>query len=308
MGKMKTISWCFLLVTAAAGEIHRNPGSTTPLPHEKYIHVVSEADSPVQQTYIKSKDGLYIAAAIRKPKGDGSYPAIIIFHGAPGGRGMEQLAGWSRGDHGGPVWERFLQEGYVVAVADYRGGNMNLTSAPSSVGMMTSIDDGLSVIDYVKALPYVDPNRLNLYGVSLGGNLVMNLVSRVPVNSAIVGAPAALWFLGINMAGGPAGPDRFKDAKADPEVARKNIEPIRTPILILVGTGDSLLPVTTMLHDALAAAGKQVRMEIYEHGYHDFCLGPQGQKRPDLPNGEALLDSALDALEKSVLFVKGKLK
>jgi len=51
MGKMKTISWCFLLVTAATGEIHRNPGSTTPLPHEKYIHVVSEADSPVQQTY-----------------------------------------------------------------------------------------------------------------------------------------------------------------------------------------------------------------------------------------------------------------
>ena len=50
--------------------------------------------------------------------------------------------------------------------------------------MITSIDDGLSVIDYVKALPYVDPNRLNLYGVSLGGNLVMNLVSRVPVAGA----------------------------------------------------------------------------------------------------------------------------
>ena len=306
---MKTISVCLLLVTAAAGEIHQNPGSATPLPHQKYIHVVSDADSPVQQTYIKSKDGLYIAAAIRKPKGDGRYPAIIIFHGAPGGRGMEQLVGWSRGDHGGPVWERFLQEGYVVAVADYRGGNMNLTSAPSSVGMITSIDDGLSVIDYVKALPYVDPNRLNLYGVSLGGNLVMNLVSRVPVNSAIVGAPAALWFLGINMASGaPAGPDRFKDAKPDPEVSRKNIEPIRTPILILVGTADSLLPVTRMLHDALATAGKPVRMEVYEHGYHDFCLGPQGQKRPDLANGEALLDSALDALEKSVLFVKGKLQ
>ena len=75
-----------------------------------------------------------------------------------------------------------------------------------------------------------------------------------------------------------------------------------------MGTADSLLPVTRMLHDALAAAGKPVRMEVYQNGYHDFCLGPQGQKRPDLPNGEALLDSALDALEKSVLFVKGKLQ
>jgi acetyl esterase/lipase len=131
----------------------------------------------------------------------------------------------------------------------------------------------------------------------------------VPVSSAIVGAPAAIWFLGMSMPpGAPAGPDRLKDLKPDPEVSRKNIEPIRTPILILVGTADSLLPVTTMLHDALAAAGKPVRMEVYEHGYHDFCLGPQGQPRADLPNGEALLDSALDALEKSVLFVKGKLK
>ena len=305
---MKAILFSFVCAATLAAEIHHNPGSPTPLPHQKYIHAVSEADSPVQQVYIKSKDGLYIAAAVRKPKGNGPFPAIIMFHGAPGGRGMEQLVGWSRGDHGGPVWERFLQEGFVVAVADYRGGNMNLMSSPSSSGMITSIDDGLSVIEYVRALPYVDAARLNLYGVSLGGNLVMNLVSRVPVNSAIVGAPAAMWFLGMTMTPGASGADRFKNAKPDPEIARKNIEPIRTPILILQGTADSLLPVATMLHDALQAAGKNVRMEVYENGYHDFCLGPQGQKRTDLPQGEALLDSALDALEKSVLFVKGKLQ
>jgi hypothetical protein len=95
---------CLFWAGLAAAEIHHNPGSTVALPHEKYVHVVSEADSPVQQTYIKSKDGLYIAAAIRRPKGSGRYPAIVIFHGAPGGRGMEQLVGWSRGDTGGPVW------------------------------------------------------------------------------------------------------------------------------------------------------------------------------------------------------------
>src|ERR1035441_5123477 len=229
---MRIAFLCLISAAFAAAEIHHNPGTTVALPYEKYIHVVSEADSPVQQTDIKSKDGLYIAAAIRKPKGTGHYPAIIIFHGAPGGRRMEQLVGWSRGDTGGPVWERFLQEGYVVAVADYRGGNMNLTSAPSTTGMITSIDDGMAVIDYIKALPYVDPDRINLYGVSLGGNLVMNLVSRVPVHAAIVGAPAVMWFLGIQMP--PSG------SKPDPEISRKNIEPIRTPVLILVGTADRL--------------------------------------------------------------------
>ena len=298
---MRTALVCLLGAAVALGEIHHNPGSTTPVPLEKYIHVVSEAVSPIQQTYIKAKDGLYIAAAIRKPKGEGRFPAIIMFHGAPGGRGMEQLVTWSRGDFGGPVWERFLQEGYVVIVADYRGGDFNLMAAPNTSGIITAIDDGLTVIDYVKALPYVDPARLNLYGVSLGGNLVMQLVSRVNVNAAIVGAPAAIWFLGIKTPPVP-------DSKPDPEISRQNIESIKTPVLILQGTADRLLPIATMLHDSLAAAGKSVRMETYENGYHDFCLGPQGQKRSDLPHGEFLMDAALDALEKSVLFVKGKLR
>jgi dienelactone hydrolase len=300
----------FVLVAAtASAQIRENPGSPEPIPHEKYIRVVSETDSPVQQTYIKTRDGLYVAAAIRKPKGDGPFPAIIIWHGAPGGRGMEQLVGWSRGDTGGPVWERFLQEGYVVVVGDYRGGDMNLMSSPSTAGPVTSIDDGLAIITYVKALKYVDGNRLSLYGVSLGGNLVMHLISRVPVHRAIVGAPAAMWFLGMQPAGKPgAGAAASKDRKPDPEVARKNIEPITTPVLILVGTADSLQGMARTLYDSLAEAGKSVRLEIYEHGYHDFCLGPQGQTRKDLPRGEVLLDSALDALEKSVLFVKGQAK
>ena len=304
---MRLFAILLLLAAGAAAEIRQNPGSSKPLPHDKYIHVVSEADSPVQPTYIKTRDGLYVAAAIRKPKGDGPFPAIIIWHGAPGGRGMEQLIGWSRGDTGGPVWERFLQEGHVVVVADYRGGDVNLMSTPSTTGLVTSIDDGLAIIEYVKSLKYVDPNRLSLYGVSLGGNLVMHLLSKVQVWRAIVGAPAAMWFLGIKTQG-LTGFDRLKDARPDPEVARQNIAPVQTPVLILAGTADSLLPVARMLHDELAAAGKTVRLEIYENGYHDFCLGPQGQTRKDLPQGEALLDSTLDALEKSVAFVKGQLK
>jgi dipeptidyl-peptidase-4 len=266
---------------------------------------VSERDSPVQQTYIKAKDGVYVAAAIRKPKGDGPFPAIIMFHGAPGGRGMEQLVGWSRGDTGGPVWERFLQEGFVVAVADYRGGDWNTMNTPSSSGLTTAIDDGLAVIDHVRRLPYVDGSRLSLYGVSLGGNLVLYLISKTPdIHAAILGAPAPIWFLGVQAPIRDGHPD-FSVAKPDPAVAGANIAPIRTPMLILVGTEDPLLPLGTSLYEQLAKAGKPVDMEVYEHGYHDFVLGPQGQKRPDLAQGEILLEGALDALEKSVSFVKG---
>ena len=141
--------------------------------------------------------------------------------------------------------------------------------------------------------------------MSLGGNLVMHLASKVPtIKAAVLGAPAPLWFLGMKVPEGPRTPEAMAALKPDPEIAARNIDPIRTPILIIVGTDDRLLPLDTTLHDLLAAAGKSVRMEVYEGGYHDFVLGPQGQKRPDLPRGEELYASALDALEKAVKFIK----
>src|SRR5688572_3670261 len=253
-----------LLVQAGAahGEITRHSGSPDALPDQKYIHVVSEADSPVLQTWIKAKDGLYIAAALRKPKGPGPFPAIVIFHGAPGGRGMDQLVGWSRGDHGGPVWERFLQEGYVVAVADYRGGDWNQMNKPSSTGLVTAIDDGITVVDYVQNLPYVKRNEVSVYGVSLGGNLVMYLASRVSTLHAVVaGAPAPIWFLGYKFNPDGSRPD-FATTKPDPEISRQNIAPIKIPVLIIVGTEDRLLALDTVLHDELVKQGKSVRLEI----------------------------------------------
>ena len=293
-----------LVCSAASAEIVRFDGSAQALPHEKYIHVVSETDSPIEQTYIKAKDGLYIAAAIRKPKGEGPFPAIIFFHGAPGGRGMEQLVGWSRGDHGGPVWERFLNEGFVVAVADYRGGNLNRVNQPSSDGLITAVDDGISVIEHVSSLSYVDRDQVSVYGVSLGGNLALFLASKVPsLKSVVAGAPAPIWFLGFSVPDQGARPD-FAKMTPNAEVVKANIAPIRSPLLLIVGTYDRLLAIDTVLHDQLVKHGKSVRMEVYEHGYHDFVLGNQGQTRGDLPQGEILLQGALDALDRTVQFVK----
>ena len=294
----------WLCALTSQAEITRHGGSNDALPDKQYIHVVSEAESPVMQTWIKAKDGLYIAAAVRKPKGEGPFPAIIIFHGAPGGRGMDQLVGWSRGDHGGPVWERFLKEGYVVAVADYRGGDLNQMNKPSSTGLVTAIDDGITVVDYVQSLPYVKRSEVSVYGVSLGGNLVMYLASRVPTLHAVVaGAPAPIWFLGNKINPDGSRPD-FATMKPDPATSRENIVPIKVPVLIIVGSEDRLLALGAVLHDELAKHGKAVRMEVYEHGYHDFVLGNQGQQRGDLPRGEILLPGALEALELTITFVR----
>jgi len=303
--RMRLVMWSLLLLAAdVQAGITRHAGGSEALPDKKYVHVVSETDSPVMQTWIKAKDGVYIAAAVRKPKGNGPFPALVMFHGAPGGRGMDQLVGWSRGDHGGPVWERFLQEGYVVVVADYRGGDWNQMNKPSSTGLVTAIDDGITVVDYVQNLPYVKRAEVSVYGVSLGGNLAMFLASRVPTLRAVVaGAPAPIWFLGVKLNPDGSRPEIDK-MQFDPGTVRENIAPIRMPVLIIVGSEDRLLPLGITLHDELAKQGKAARLEIFEHGYHDFVLGNQGQERKDLPRGEILLPGALEALELTVKFLK----
>lgn len=289
----------------ANAEVVEYDGPPDALPHDAYVHVVSEERSPIERVYIKSRDGAYVAAAIRKPPGNGPFPAIVMFHGAPGGRGIEQLVGWSRGDHGGPAWERFLQEDFVVVVADYRGGGFDLVNEPSDSGIVTAIDDGIAVVEHVSALPYVDPDRVSVYGVSLGGNLALFLAAKIPtLHAVVIGAPAAFWFLGVRSSPPRPGAQREMSTEADAAIAAANIAPIRTPILIQVGTADPLLQLDRVLHEQLDAHGKAVRMEIYEHGYHDFVLGPQGHTRPDLPHGEILLQATLDALERSVTFVE----
>jgi dienelactone hydrolase len=289
-----------LLALLATGQVREHPGGKE-LPHEKYIHVVSEADSPVQQTYIKTKDGLYIAAAIRKPKGDGPFPVLIHFHGAPGGRGMEKLVTWSRGDTGGPVWERFLQEGFVVVVADYRNpaGGFQELSRPVTPDVVSYADDGVAVVEHVRSLPYVDKDKITLYGVSLGGDVVLHTAGRTKVHAVILGAGAPIRFLGASLSP-PRPGEQPKSGKIDDERARKNIEPIRCPVLILVGTADFLLDLDRTLYERLSAAGKPVRMEIYGKGYHDFVMGPQGHAG----RAEPLLDATLEALEEAVKFAK----
>jgi len=292
-----------ILSLLMAGDIQQFPGAR-PVPHEKYIHVVSEADSPVERVFIKSKDGLYVAAAIRKPKGSGPFPVLVHFHGAPGGRGIEQLVTWARGDFGGPVFERFLQEGYVIVIADYRAANFATLADPAPADAVTYADDAVAVIDHVRALPYVDPQKIHVYGVSLGGDVTMHLLAQTSVRAAILGAGAPIRFLGVRQNANASGDDRLRGMTMDEPRAASNIAKVRTPILILVGSDDPLLSVNRALHDRLAQAGKRVRLEIYEHGYHDFVMGPQGQNRPDLKNGEQLLDITLKALESAVMFLK----
>ena len=59
---------------AAHAEITRHAGSDEALPDKKYVHVVSESDSPVMQTWIKAKDGAVHRGGGAQAKGKWTIP------------------------------------------------------------------------------------------------------------------------------------------------------------------------------------------------------------------------------------------
>lgn len=265
------------------------------IPHDRYIRVVSELDSPVERLYIASKDGAYLAAALRRPKREGKLPLLIYFHGAPGGRGMDALVNWSLGKTGSPVWERFIEEGYVVVIADYRNG-------PVIEGAASRGDDGVAIVDYLRTLSYVDPQRVYAYGVSLGGDVVLHIATKTKLTKAVIGAPGPMSFMGVILPPRVPGAgllDSWKNPKFDVELTKKNIEAIQCPVLIIVGTADPLINIARPLYQMMANVGKTVRLDIYEKGYHDFCIGPQGYPGAHQP----LLTSTLAALDRTIEFL-----
>lgn len=76
----------------------------------------------------------------------------------------------------------FNNLGFNVMIFDYRGYG-NSTGTPDEQGIYT---DGLAVYDNMVARPDVDPNRIIIYGASLGGIVAVDIASKRPAAALIV--------------------------------------------------------------------------------------------------------------------------
>ncbi len=110
-------------------------------------------------TFIK-KNGKRIRGEACIPEGSGRYPVVIFCHGFGGDfRGLAH--------HG----EGFAKEGICCLFFDFCGGGRNSLSdgAMEEMTVMTECEDLEEVIEYVKALDYVDREQIFLQGESMGG-------------------------------------------------------------------------------------------------------------------------------------------
>jgi dipeptidyl aminopeptidase/acylaminoacyl peptidase len=125
----------------------------------------------LSKVYIQSYDGAYVAAAWRKPPGEGPFPAILFIHGGVGGSGPEAAANMLRGR----VPEHFHRRGYATMATDYRRFHFG----------EDEIRDVVAAYKKLESYPFVDRNRIAVIGGSHGGYLTQMLITRVTPAAAV---------------------------------------------------------------------------------------------------------------------------
>ena len=124
-------------------------------------------------------------------------PVIMYQYSGPGSQ--EVLDSWRSGFYGGLLWETFLaQQGYVVVCVDGRGTGSRGAEFKNctylELGLRESADQ-VETAKYLATLPFVDKNRIGIWGWSFGGyNTLMSMTSGEPVFKAgIAVAPPTDW-------------------------------------------------------------------------------------------------------------------
>ena len=146
---------------------------------------VKGSDIPLHLIYVETRDGLYAPIGLRKPPGNGPFPIILFAH-MNGGLGVPWIREWTQ--NGDWTLEQFLKAGYAVAWTRYRAEVKEGYGTPLVEGKQEGrqifnrgpfeYEDAISIIKFVKTLPYVDPNRVGYLGLSHGGEMLMKIASE----------------------------------------------------------------------------------------------------------------------------------
>ena len=255
----------------------------------------------VELAYVEVWDGLYAPIGVSKPDGDGPFPIILLASGNGGG-GMA----WVRDAmaNRGYIVDRLVEAGYACAwlryrtevelgyndggplVRDVRQGRELFNRSP------LEYEDEIAIIEYVKTIPHVDPDRVGLIGMSHGGEMVMKITSEYHgVAAAVASEPASHEYLALT-------PDDTAHVKPetglrdiesmmmtetdkvrrriDHQVAGDRISGIDTPILVMGRETDELQGIFRLNYELLKEAGKDVEWVSYDHDLHGYVYPQRG--------------------------------
>jgi dienelactone hydrolase len=287
--------------------------------HVVVTEPVRGSDIPVQLMYVEMIDGVYAPIGLRTPKGEGPFP-LVLFASGNGGRGMAMVRDFTQN----VSWtqEEFLKAGYAVAWLRYRA---EVDYAYDRIGKLVEdkrqrrqllnrgpleYEDVISIVEYMKSLPFIVPDLIFYMGMSHGGEMAFKIASEYHgVRAMIACEPAAHEFLRlrpddtarINPETGLLDIERMLMREAEKvrpriteDVARARMAPITTPIFVQGRNSDELQGIFRVCYDLLVELGKDARWATYEHDVHGFVYvrrNGSGAYEPDVVQRQAVTDS-----------------
>ncbi len=250
----------------------RNPQSAVRLSDSMPAAMDRSAFVEPEQVSYAGPDGQQIPAWLFVPRGldrTKKHPAIVWIHGDGVNQGYD---GWHV-QRNYAVYYSFhqylLQKGYVVIMPDYRGsigyGKAWREGVYMDVGGKDA-KDAWMVTNYLKTLPYVDMDRVGVWGLSYGGFFTLIAVTdqpklfRAAVDVAGV-ADYAMYYEDPYHGGWTA--SRIGTPEQNPKVydnasPLSHVDRLERPLLVLHGTSDVNVPYlhSVRLIDELLKKGK----------------------------------------------------
>ena len=209
------------------------------------------------------------------------YPVIVSVYGGPGNQNVRRA--W-----GGYFDQYLAQRGYVVFTLDNRGagfrGKRFEGALHRNLGHV-EVDDQVRGVEFLRTLPYVDAQRVGVFGWSYGGYMALMCMMRAPqyFTAGVSGAPVTDWRLydthyTERYMGTPAdNAQGYREAMVMTHAAN-----LRGPLLVMHGMADDnvLLTHSTALFKRLQDLDKQYDSVLYpgsKHGLLRFkATGPHG--------------------------------
>jgi dipeptidyl aminopeptidase/acylaminoacyl peptidase len=225
-------------------------------------------------------DDLTITGVMHVLQGEGPFPVVILNHGY-----IPPERYWSGADtlFAG---EFLAQRGYLTLASDFRGwGGSDSGDNFFRTGLVVDV---LNLISALPSLPQADPERVGMWGHSMGGGVTVKAITVDPrIKAAVLYGTVSANDLEVvrRFGGGTRGSptdDPLQQAYA--QTLRYNLAFLRltspinyfdlviAPVQIHQGTADAVTPPrwAQAIERALATAGKDVEYYAYEGQGHSF--------------------------------------